>query len=121
MAFLLPMRLTHLSLTNFRNFARLDVEIPGGPLVLLGSNAQGKTSLLEAIYFLATFTSFHADHDRQLVNFIAGTQPLAVARLVADYCRRETTHHLEVRIIQETSGANGGTRVRKEVLLDGVK
>lgn len=87
---------------------------------MVGANAQGKTSLLEAIYYLATFTSFHAQSDRQLINFNAGQEALAVARLVATYQRAEKQHRLEVRIIQEASGLNG-LRSRKEVLLDGVK
>jgi len=120
------MFLKHLSLTNFRNFARLDVDVPPGPVLLVGANAQGKTSLLEAVYFLATFVSFHADNDRQLINFIAGREPLAVARIVADFCYQESArkinnHRLEVRIIQESNGFNGSTRARKEVLLDGVE
>ena len=49
------MYLTHLSLTNFRLFSRLDMDVPRRVLLLQGENAQGKTSLLEAIYFLATF------------------------------------------------------------------
>jgi DNA replication and repair protein RecF len=114
------MRLTHLSLTDFRNFARLDVDVPPGATLLLGDNAQGKTSLLEAVYYLATFTSFHASHDRQLVNFIAGRQPLAVGRIVADYIRGGKSHRLEIRLIQEVTRTNG-TRLRKEVLLDGSK
>jgi DNA replication and repair protein RecF len=114
------MRLTHLSLTDFRNFARLDVDVPPGATLLLGDNAQGKTSLLEAVYYLATFTSFHASHDRQLVNFIAGRQPLAVGRIVADYNRGGKAHRLEIRLIQEVTRTNG-TRLRKEVLLDGAK
>jgi len=115
------MYLTHLSLTNFRNFARLDADLPTGTLVLVGSNAQGKTSLLEAIYLLSTFTSFHADHDRQLIHFLTAREPLAVARIVADYWRGGRDHRLEVRIIQEQNGFNGSARLRKEVLLDGVK
>ena len=114
------MHLTHLSLTDFRNFARLDVDIPPGATLLLGDNAQGKTSLLEAIYYLATFTSFHASHDRQLVNFLAGREALAVGRITADYRRGGKAHRLEVRLIQEAT-RNNGTRLRKEVLLDGVK
>ncbi len=115
------MKLTHLSLTNFRNFSRLDVEVPPGPILLVGSNAQGKTSLLEAVYFLATFVSFHATSDRQLINFIAAREPLAVGRIVADFQKGGSAHRLEVRIIQENGGFNGSARVRKEVLLDGVK
>ena len=115
------MQLNHLSLTSYRNFARLDVDVPEGVVLVLGSNAQGKTSLLEAIFFLATLTSFHADSDRQLINFISGREPLAVARLVARYCRGENAHQLEVRLIQERNGLNGAIRLRKEVLFDGVK
>jgi len=120
------MRLTHLSLTNFRNFTRLDLDVPQGSILLVGDNAQGKTSLLEAIYYLATLVSFHASSDRQLINFIEARQPLAVARIVADFSRGANRHNLEVRLIQENNGQNGGlngngAHVRKEVLLDGVK
>ncbi|NJD58779.1 MAG: hypothetical protein C3F13_18690 [Anaerolineales bacterium] len=115
------MQLTHLSLTNFRNFTRLDMDVPGGTVMLVGDNAQGKTSLLEAIYFLATLTSFHASSDKQLINFIEARQNLAVGRIVGDYTRGSEHHRLEVRIIQEPNGQNGSTHLRKEILLDGVK
>ena len=114
------MFLTHLSLTNFRNFARLDFDVPRRVVLLVGSNAQGKTSLLEAVYFLAAFTSFQTHVDRQLVNFLAAREPLAVARLVADYRRGPAAHRLEIRLILEPSGPTG-QRLRKEILLDGVK
>ncbi len=48
------MRLTHLSLTNFRNYARLELGLPDRLAVFQGANAQGKTNLLEAIHLLAT-------------------------------------------------------------------
>ncbi len=115
------MYLTQLSLTNFRNFARLDVEVPRGSVLIVGANAQGKTSLLEAIYYLATFTSFHASSDRQLINFLAAREPLAVGRIVANFCRGEHAHRMEVRLIQEDDGVPGSARLRKEVLLDGAK
>src|SRR4030066_856979 len=115
------MQLPHLSLTNFRNFTRLDMDVPGGTGKRVGNNAQGKTSLLEAIYFLATLTSFHASSDRQLINFIEARQDLAVGRIVADFSRGAESHRIEVRIIQEPNGQNGGKHLRKEVLLDGIK
>lgn len=114
------MHLTHLSLTNFRNFARLDVDLPRRAVVLVGNNAQGKTSLLEAVYFLATFASFQTHTDRQLVNFLAARENPAVARIVADYQRAGRKHRLEVRVILENVGPLG-VRSRKEILLDGVK
>ncbi len=114
------MRLNRLSLTNFRAFARLEMDLDGRILVLVGDNAQGKTSLLEAVYYLATFASFQAGTDRQMINFSAVLEPLAVARIVAEYERAGQKHRLEVRIIQEPVMPSG-TRTRKEILLDGVK
>jgi DNA replication and repair protein RecF len=114
------MYLTHLSLTNFRSFTRLDLDLPRRVVLLVGDNAQGKTSLLEAIYFLAEFTSFHASNDRQAINLLALSQSPAVSRLVADFQRAGKAHHLEIRLILET-GSSGFSRLRKEILLDGVK
>ena len=64
------MLIRHLSLTNFRLYSRLEASLPAGPLILVGANAQGKTSLLEAVYYLATGQSHHATSDRQLINFL---------------------------------------------------
>ncbi len=114
------MHLNHLSLTNFRNFTRLDMDLPRRAVLLVGNNAQGKTSLLEAIYFLAAFTSFQTHSDRQLINFLAAKENPAVARIVAEYEKGKKKHRLEIRIIQEAVGPVGW-RTRKEILLDGVK
>src|SRR5512139_736243 len=116
------MYLKHLSLTNFRKFTRLDIDIPRRVVVLVGANAQGKTSVLEAIYFLAAFTSFQTHADRKIVNFHeARNNTLTVARLVADYQRGRSRHRLEARLILEPMGVVNGQRLRKEILLDGVK
>jgi DNA replication and repair protein RecF len=114
------MHLTHLSLTNFRSFARLDLDIPRRVVLLTGSNAQGKTSVLEAVYFLAAFTSFQTHVDRQLVNFLEAKKELAVGRLVAEYTRGPAKHRIEVRLVLEGVGATS-QRLRKEILLDGIK
>jgi len=116
------MYLKRLSLTNFRKFTRLDVDIPPKVVVLVGANAQGKTSVLEAIYFLAAFTSFQTHADRQIVNFHeAKNNSLTVTRLIAEYQRSKSKHRLEVRLILEPTGVLNAQRLRKEVLLDGVK
>jgi DNA replication and repair protein RecF len=116
------MFLKHLSLTNFRNFTRLDIDVPRRVVVLVGSNAQGKTSVLEAIYFLAAFTSFQTHADRQIINFTeAKNNSLTVTRLIAEYQRGNSKHRLEARLILEPTGVVNAQRLRKEVLLDGVK
>lgn len=114
------MHIKHLSLTNFRAFSRLEVKLPKGIILLVGQNAQGKTSLLESIYFLATFTSLHAQNDRQVINFTVENEPVAVARIVADIDHEKNPRKMEIRVILD-SIRNGSTRCRKEILLDGVK
>lgn len=116
------MFLKHLSLTNFRKFTRLDIDIPRRVVLLVGTNAQGKTSVLEAIYFLAAFTSFQTHADRQIINFDeAKSKQLTVTRLVAEYQRSKSKHRLEARLILEPVGVLNNQRMRKEILLDGVK
>src|ERR1043165_7929821 len=106
------MYLKHLSLTNFRNFTRLDIDIPRRAVVLTGANAQGKTSVLEAIYFLAAFTSFQTHADRQIVNFHeAKNNALTVTRLIAEYQRSRSKHRLEVRLILEPTGVLNAQRL----------
>ncbi|MDZ7780907.1 MAG: DNA replication and repair protein RecF [Gemmatimonadota bacterium] len=63
------MRLTSLSLRRFRNLGVQDLEIPHEGVALVGDNAQGKSSFLEAIYYLETFRSFRGARDEQLVAF----------------------------------------------------
>ncbi|MEW6031023.1 MAG: DNA replication/repair protein RecF [Chloroflexota bacterium] len=115
------MYLKRLSLTNFRNFTRLDIDIPRRSVLLVGDNAQGKTSILEAIYFLAALTSFQTNADRQMVNFLEARKSPAVARIVGEYVRGTRSHKLEVRLILDAVGVGNGQRLRKEILLDGVK
>ena len=104
------MQVRRLSLTNFRNYARLELDLPGGVVLLHGDNAQGKTNLLEALYFLATTRSPHASQDQQLINWDAleADEPVVVGRLVADVLRPDDPAHLEMRLIVEDRGAWAG-------------
>ncbi len=61
------MRLSRLSLTDFRNYRTAALELPSGVSVFAGANAQGKTNLLEAIYVLGTYKSFKTSHNRDLI------------------------------------------------------
>ncbi len=61
--------LSHLTLTNFRNFIQLELDLNPGVCVFFGANAQGKTTLLEAVYLLAIARSFRAENEREVVNF----------------------------------------------------
>ena len=63
------MRLSTLTVRHFRNLRDQDLEIPPEGVALIGDNAQGKSNLLEAIYYLETFRSFRGARDDQLVTF----------------------------------------------------
>lgn len=116
------MHITHLSLTNFRNYGRLELDLPLGTILFHGENAQGKTNLLEAIYYLATSRSPHADQDHQLINWEAtrSAEPIVVGRLVAQIERSDGQRHIELRLIQEKNrnGGNSQTSFRREALVD---
>ena len=117
------MQVRRLSLTNFRNYARLELDLPGGVTLFHGDNAQGKTNLLEAIYFLATTRSPHASQDQQLINWDAlqSDEPVVVGKVIADVLRPDSPRHLEMRLIVEERGAwanNGQSTFRRETLVN---
>lgn len=66
------MFLQRLSLRNFRNFEDECVEFPEVGAALIGDNGQGKTNLLEAVYYLEIFRSFRGARDEQLVGLGRG-------------------------------------------------
>jgi len=61
--------LSTLALRDFRNLARLDLEIPDAGAVVIGENGQGKTNLLEAIYYLHLLRSVRGARDVDIVRF----------------------------------------------------
>ncbi len=114
------MYLTSLSLTNFRLFTRLEKELPRQIVLLVGDNAQGKTSLLEAVYYMSTFTSFHTPSDRQLINFSILSETQVFSRMVAHFQRGGRMHSIEVRLVLDGNGM-GSTRLRRIILVDNVQ
>ena len=63
------MVLRRLSLRGFRNYKVLDVDLSEGVTLFSGSNAQGKTNLLEGIYALSAGRSFRAAKDSEMVGW----------------------------------------------------
>ncbi|MFF8292652.1 DNA replication/repair protein RecF [Streptomyces sp. NPDC016309] len=61
------MHVTHLSLADFRSYARVEVPLDPGVSVLVGANGQGKTNLVEAVGYLATLGSHRVSSDAPLV------------------------------------------------------
>ena len=63
------MQINKLSLRGFRNYDDVLLEFDPGVNLLLGSNAQGKTNLLEAIYYLSAGHGFRTRKESELIEF----------------------------------------------------
>ncbi|MFJ9341390.1 DNA replication/repair protein RecF [Streptomyces sp. NPDC101733] len=61
------MHVSHLSLADFRSYARAEVPLAPGVTAFVGPNGQGKTNLVEAIGYLATLGSHRVSSDAPLV------------------------------------------------------
>ena len=63
------MKLDRLSLRNFRNYESLESAFSPGVNLIVGDNAQGKTNLLEAVFYLSTGRSFRTRREMELILF----------------------------------------------------
>ncbi|MFD3484654.1 DNA replication/repair protein RecF [Streptomyces sp. NPDC058665] len=61
------MHVTHLSLADFRSYARIEVPLNPGVTAFVGANGQGKTNLVEAVGYLASLGSHRVSSDTPLV------------------------------------------------------
>ncbi|MEU2082212.1 DNA replication/repair protein RecF [Streptomyces albus] len=87
------MHVTHLSLADFRSYARAEVPLGPGVTAFLGPNGQGKTNLVEAVGYLATLGSHRVAADAPLVR--SGAQR-AVVRAQVRQGEREQLVELEL-------------------------
>lgn len=85
------MRVTGLSLRDFRSYERAEITLAEGVNVIWGANGAGKTNLLEALYFGCTGRSCRTANDRELVRFGA-----AVARVAVRTVAQDGDHELTV-------------------------
>ena len=82
-----------ITLENFRNVENQTVSFSDGVNILYGSNAQGKTNLVEAVYYLACGKSFRGARDRELITFSRSS-----GRIFANTASSEREHSLEIRL-----------------------
>ena len=111
------MRLRRLQLFDYRNFERLDIELPAKVALLVGDNAQGKTNLLEAVYLLATLRAVRAETDVQLIRRELLSDVLPAARVVAEVDTLGGRLKLEVAVVARDAGR--GTNATKTVKVNG--
>ncbi len=99
-------RIEHLSLTHFRNYRSLELDLPSGLVLLVGSNAQGKTNLLESIFLLATGHAHSADADREMVGWSAAREPIPYGRVVAEVAS-DTRERTQVEVVLQLTRRSG--------------
>ncbi|MFZ4658551.1 MAG: DNA replication/repair protein RecF [Caldilineaceae bacterium] len=110
------MYLSHLALTHYRNYQHLELDFTQPIALLQGQNAQGKTNLLEAIYFLSTTKPVHAQHEREVVDWQAQDEPIPYSRIAAEVQSRGRTLHLEIVMSSRGDGVN----FTKQIKINGV-
>lgn len=87
------MKITNISLHNFRNYTDLWLDFHSQLNIFLGRNAQGKTNILESIYFLALTRSHRTHQDRELIRW--GESEMKVTGTIE---KKHTTVPLEVTL-----------------------
>jgi len=90
------MTVNELFLDGFRNYSGVTVQFCDGVNVIAGRNAQGKTNLIEAIYYLAAGRSFRSVSEKELISFECDA-----AYIRASTGSAEREQKLEARISRE--------------------
>jgi DNA replication and repair protein RecF len=97
--------LQRLQLTDFRNLAGVDLSPSPHATVVVGRNGQGKTNLLEAVYFLCTLKPLRAGRLVELVRFEA-----LLARVTGTFTLGGATREISVEIRDGLRQAYAGPR-----------
>lgn len=110
------MHVTKITLDEFRRYQHFKLTVPPAGLRIVGRNASGKSSILEALLLLATTKSPRAGIERELIRWESGedygVDPYA--RIATRVVTSGDSHDLELRL--EASSAGSGTR--KTCLVD---
>lgn len=110
------MFLSHLSLTHYRNYQHLELDFAQPIVLFQGQNAQGKTNLLEAIYFLSTTKPVHAQQEREVVDWQAQDEPIPYSRIAAEVHSQGRPLHLEIIL----TARGDGITFAKQIKINGV-
>lgn len=85
-----------ISVRDFRNIENACVEFDSGVNLLVGNNAQGKTNLLEAIFYASVGKSFRATHSAEVIRFGAES-----AEISLDYADKDRAHNVSMLLFKD--------------------
>lgn len=111
------MYVRRLELAHFRCYRQLDLVLPAGPVILFGANAQGKTTLLEAAFMLATTRAPYGVADRLLVHWGAGDEVIPYSKVRGEIERAAGTTTIDIVNVQ-SAAARGDERYTKRLRVD---
>ncbi len=111
------MHIRRLNLRHFRTYEHLELDLPAKPVLLLGANAQGKTSLLEAIAYLALGRSPLTHRDHHLIRWDAVESAMPFAHLQAQVAHPQREERLEIAL-EWRRLSNGRRRMHKQIKID---
>jgi len=90
---ILIMIVKSLYLKNFRNYDEQNINLAPGLNILLGDNAEGKTNMLESIYFCSLFSSPRTTKDKEMIMF---NKDSAIVKLVVQ--KKHSSHSIKIKI-----------------------
>ena len=106
-----------LELSDFRNYAFLDMAFDEGTNILYGDNAQGKTNILEAIFVSATTKSHKGSKDKDMIRF--GNEEAHI-RTYLDKDNLENRVDMHLRSARSKGIAINGKKIKKAAQLLGL-
>ncbi len=90
------MYVNRLNLNNYRNYNKDEISFGDGINIIYGDNAQGKTNILEAIYFFTTGKAYRTNKIKEVIRF--GEE---FARIKISFENKDGTNNGEVIITQD--------------------
>jgi len=107
------MFINSVELKNFKNYEDLKLDLASNKILLIGKNAQGKTNLLEAIYYLSSLTPLRSQTDKELIQW---NKDFASLRL--NMTKNDVEINLETVINPPNKKKNSVNGVKKTKLQD---
>ena len=111
------MRVTHLSLTDFRSYSNLELTFKSGQNIFIGENGEGKTNIIESLMYLALLSSHRISSDQPLVKLGAER---AYVRAKIESEDRSTLVELEINATKANRAKVNQNPVRSQKELLGI-